>query len=180
MERWWLSLEPEIQAAIIGVVGALIGAFVGAVLGARFTRKGTMQVVERQLEMTDQARRQERLEDAAEELMRGLNVLSIRLRIGELDREIADGILASAAAVRVRAGDEAPHLREIVKEHVGRVFDAAQRAGEAAIDTRVGGPAVPEEAKLAGVAASKLAAMIGSWIVDPQLFELARQQFRSP
>jgi hypothetical protein len=34
--RWWLSLDKEIQAALIGVVGALIGGVIGALVGGHF------------------------------------------------------------------------------------------------------------------------------------------------
>jgi hypothetical protein len=58
--QWWTCLDPEIQAAIIGVVGSLIGALIGGGMASRAGRSAVaqqwkQQAVQRGLDAVDAA-----------------------------------------------------------------------------------------------------------------------------
>lgn len=67
--EWWVRLDPAIQAAWIGVVGALIGALIGASLGGWWTSKVARAASRAEWNRENELRAEQRREQQMQELM---------------------------------------------------------------------------------------------------------------
>ena len=155
------GIDPSIQAAWIGVGGALVGAFVGAFVGGQQTSRAATKATDRQWELEREARALDRLHGTVESLQ-----VAVTTCLHALDtaaprmHPVAEIMKVNSSATRAAA------LAEVLSPQLSKMLSLFANRLQAAANN---GRSIKEIA----VPAAAIWQITLHWVPDPVSFEAA-------